>query len=104
MIMLNLTVREQVDQIMFGNGSEVKQALEELRAELSEKDMAAIDEELKERGIGVNIVPDPAVPEGEVWVLDENKYLAECRKRAYNTIKDIGDPDVYLRDLRGDVE
>jgi len=44
------------------------------------------------------------VPEGEVWVLDQNKYLAECRKRAYSTMKDVGDPDVYLRDLRGDVE
>lgn len=92
---------QELEQELKGNGSEVMKAVAELRAELSEKDMAAIDEELKER---LNIVPDPAVPEGEVWVLDKNKYLAECRKRAYGTMKDIGDPDVYLRDLRGDVD
>lgn len=41
---------QKLEQELKGNGSEVMKAFAELRAALSEKDMAAIDEELKERG------------------------------------------------------
>lgn len=85
-----------------GNGAEVKNALEDLRAELSEQDMKAIDEALQERGIGVQLVLDPAVPEGVVMVQrDVITDLAGNRKPGA-WIKKIADPEKHVREIRGD--
>lgn len=85
-----------------GNGAEVKKALDELRAEFTEKDIAVIDEALKERGIDVELVLDPSLPEDVTVVQRDVIPDLAGNGTAAKWIKRIGDPERYIREIRGD--